>query len=238
MPDIMLLPQIASALGVTIEDVYDIQRKPAAAKVAADDFPAFCHDTLHEKFFYHAKTRFTQIDPSDAAQLAYQKESLKDGFRIGCLSNTKGAFVLTEDFAFVDCCYKDKSEEDVMCLAEDAEFALMYLSNPEVRAVLRYQYLTAIEKSKENNCEFTLEEIICATGLDEKHVRNALLLLTQIRLNVTYTDHITKERRYVLRYTTAVYAMAIYKLAAMLTEDDNWHVVRDTSMISDYAFCK
>ena len=48
----------------------------------------------------------------------------------------------------------------------------------------------------------------------------------------------TKTKKYVFLISNALYAHAIYKLAELLSEDACWVVVRDTSMISDYAFEK
>ncbi len=49
---------------------------------------------------------------------------------------------------------------------------------------------------------------------------------------------VAKTIKYVFLISNALYAHAIYKLAELLSEDAVWAVVRDTSMISDYAFEK
>lgn len=48
----------------------------------------------------------------------------------------------------------------------------------------------------------------------------------------------TKTKKYVFLISNALYVHAVYKLAELLSEDTCWAVVRDTSMISDYAFDK
>ena len=45
-------------------------------------------------------------------------------------------------------------------------------------------------------------------------------------------------KKYIFLISNALYAHAIYKLAELLCEDACWAIVRDTSMISDYAFEK
>lgn len=237
MPDVMLLPRIASVLGVTLEDIYGITKEPEKISVSADDFPSFCHKKLHELFYYNTRMRFTHIDSSDDVQLEYQADKLKQSCRIGCYSNTQGALVITDDFAFVDCGYKSDGSADLVRTKQEAEYVLMYLSDRNVRKTLFYQYISAIDKSKENNSEFTLEDIIYACNFTEAEANAALKCLKDININEVYTDHKTKTKKYVLKYSNAVYALAIYKLSELLSEADPvWVVVRDTSMISDYAF--
>jgi len=236
MPDIMLLPQIAAVLGVCLEDIYGIAKQVEQVSVNPNDFPVFCHNKLHELFFHNSKMRFTHIDRSDEIQLEYQKQKLKDGCRIGCLSNTQGAFVMTDDFALVDCSYKSESDADILRMTEDSEDVLRYLSDRNVRKVLFYQYVHSKTNSKEHNTEFTAEDIECALDLSRAEVLNALKCLEDIHINEVYTDRESKTKKYVLKYSTAIYALAICKLGELLSESDPvWIVVRDTSMIDDYA---
>ena len=236
MPDIMLLPQIADVLGVSLEDIYGITKTVKTVSVNADEFPVFCHNRLHELFYHNSKMRFTHIEQSDEIQLEYQKQKLKDGCRIGCLSNTQGAFVMTDDFALVDCSYKSESDADILRMTEDSEDVLRYLSDRNVRKVLFYQYVHSKTNSKEHNTEFTAEDIECALDLSRAEVLNVLKCLEDIHINEVYTDRESKTKKYVLKYSTAIYAFAICKLGELLSESDPvWIVVRDTSMIDDYA---
>ena len=236
MPDIMLLPQIADVLGVSLEDIYGITKTVKTVSVNADEFPVFCHNRLHELFYHNSKMRFTHIEQSDEIQLEYQKQKLKDGCRIGCLSNTQGAFVMTDDFALVDCSYKSKSDADILRMTEDSEDVLRCLSDRNVRKVLFYQYVHSKTNSKEHNTEFTAEDIECALDLSRAEVLNALKCLEDIHINEVYTDRESKTKKYVLKYSTAIYALAICKFGELLSESDPvWIVVRDTSMIDDYA---
>ena len=237
MPDIMLLPEIANALNITLDDLYGIVKEPEKVSVSADDFPSFCHQKLIELFYYNTKMRFTHIGSSDKEQLEFQIKKLMEGCRIGCLSNTQGAIVTTEDFSFIDSTYKVANSENVIkCRTDD--YTLMYLTDKNFRKVFYYQYKTAFEKSKVNNTEFTFEEIMNGCNLTEDETVAALRLLKDTRINEVYTDTATKTKKYVFLISNALYAHAIYKLAELLSEDACWAVVRDTSMISDYAFEK
>ena len=237
MPDVMLLPEIANALNITLDDLYGIAKEPEKISCSADDFPAFCHQKLIELFYYNTKMRFTHIGSSDKEQLEFQIKKLMQGCRIGCLSNTQGAIVTTEDFSFIDNTYKAVNSENVIKSQAD-DYTLMYLTDKNFRKVFYYQYKTAFERSKENNTEFTFDEIMTGCNLTEDETVAALRLLKDTRINEVYTDTATKTKKYVFLISNALYAHAIYKLADLLSEDACWTVVRDTSMISDYAFEK
>ena len=237
MPDVMLLPEIANALNITLDNLYGIAKEPEKISCSADDFPAFCHQKLIELFYYNTKMRFTHIGSSDKEQLEFQIKKLMEGCRIGCLSNTQGAIVTTEDFSFIDSTYKAANSENVIKSQAD-DYTLMYLTDKNFRKVFYYQYKTAFEKSKENNTEFTFDEIMTGCNLTEDETAAALRLLKDTRINEVYTDTATKTKKYVFLISKALYAHAIYKLADLLSEDACWTVVRDTSMISDYAFEK
>lgn len=237
MPDVMLLPEIATALNITLDDLYGIAKEPEKVSVSADDFPAFCHKKLIELFYYNTKMRFTHIGSSDKEQLEFQIKKLMEGCRIGCLSNTQGAIVTTEDFSFIDSAYKAPESKNVIKYKDD-DYTLMYLTDRNFRKVFYYQYKTAFEKSKVNNTEFTFDEIMNGCNLTENETAAALRLLKDTHINEVYTDIKTKTKKYVFLISNALYAHAIYKLAELLSEDACWVVVRDTSMISDYAFKK
>ena len=237
MPDVMLLPEIANTLNITLDDLYGIAKEPEKISCSADDFPAFCHQKLIEFFYYNTKMRFTHIGSSDKEQLEFQIKKLMEGCRIGCLSNTQGAIVTTEDFSFIDATYKAVNSENVIKSQAD-DYTLMYLTDKNFRKVFYYQYKTAFERSKENNTEFTFDEIMTGCNLTEDETAAALRLLKDTRINEVYTDTATKTKKYVFLISNALYAHAVYKLADLLSEDACWTVVRDTSMISDYAFEK
>lgn len=236
MPDIMLLPEIVTALGVSFEDIYGIEKGAEKVSVSADKFPDFCHKKLIDLFYYSTKMRFTHIGSSDMEQLNYQIQKLMDGCRIGCISNTQGAIVVTDDFSFIDCSYKAEGSEKIIKSQGSDDYTLMYLTDKNLRKVFYYQYKAAFEKSKTDNSEFTFDEIMNGCNLTEDETTAALRLLKDCHINEVYTDRVTKTKKYVFLTSNALYAHAVYKLVELLSEDPVWTVVRDTSMISDYAF--
>lgn len=236
MPDIMLLPEIVTALGVSFEDIYGIEKGAEKVSVSADKFPDFCHKKLIDLFYYSTKMRFTHIGSSDMEQLNYQIQKLMDGCRIGCISNTQGAIVVTDDFSFIDCSYKAEGSEKIIKSQGSDDYTLMYLTDKNLRKVFYYQYKAAFKKSKTDNSEFTFDEIMNGCNLTEDETTAALRLLKDCHINEVYTDRVTKTKKYVFLTSNALYAHAVYKLVELLSEDPVWTVVRDTSMISDYAF--
>lgn len=236
MPDIMLLPEIVTALDVSFEDIYGIEKGAEKVSVSADKFPDFCHKKLIDLFYYSTKMRFTHIGSSDMEQLNYQIQKLMNGCRIGCISNTQGAIVVTDDFSFIDCSYKAEGSEKIIKSQGSDDYTLMYLTDKNLRKVFYYQYKAAFEKSKTDNSEFTFDEIMNGCDLTEDETTAALRLLKDCHINEVYTDRVTKTKKYVFLTSNALYAHAVYKLVELLSEDPVWTVVRDTSMISDYAF--
>lgn len=230
MPDIMLLPEIATALHITLNDLYGIENEPEKVLVAADEFPSFCRQKLLEYFYYSVKVK-------EDLEREFQSKKLMNGLRLACLSNTQGAIITTQDFSFIDSTYKAAGSENVIKYQTD-DYTLMYLTDKNFRKVFYYQYKTAFEKSKVYNTEFTFEEIMNGCNLTEDETAAALRLLKDVGINEVCTDPETKTKTYVFLISNALYAHAIYQLAGLLSEDPCWAVVRDTSMIRDYAFEK
>ncbi len=236
MPDIMLLPEIASVLGITLENIYGTKSESEKIPVSADDFPDFCYKKLLKLFYDNTIMRFTCTGSSDKEQMDYIAQNLANGCRLGCISNTHGALVLSGDFAFVDLDYKSDDHEKLARVAQNAAYTLTSLSDPNVRKVLFFQYAHAVNNSKRDNSDLTRDEVMRACNMTETEAEAALRSLKELNINETYTVPETKIKKYIFRYTNAVYALAIYKLSDLLTGDAVWEIVRDTSMINDYAF--
>ena len=167
MPDVMLLPEIANALNITLDDLYGIAKEPEKISCSADDFPAFCHQKLIELFYHNTQMRFTHIGSSDKEQLEFQIKKLMEGCRVGCLSNTQGAIVTTEDFSFIDNTYKAANGENI--IRDTASNILSCFSVELFRKVFSYQYKIAFEHSKTSNQEFTFDEIMNGYAKDKMY---------------------------------------------------------------------
>ena len=144
--------------------------------------------------------------------------------------------IATEDFSFIDNTYKAVNSENI--IRDSASNILSCFSVEHFRKVFSYQYKTAFERSKTSNQEFTFDEIMNGCNLSKEETQTALYLMKATNINSVYFDRETKTEKYVFLISNALYAHAIFKLAELLSEDACWTVVRDTSMISDYAFEK
>ena len=77
---------------------------------------------------------------------------------------------------------------------------------------------------------------VLACNLTEDETSAALRLLIDLGINEKCKDNTTKATTYWFIISKALYVHAIYKLTELLTEDSCWTIVRDTSLINDYAF--
>ena len=240
MPDIMLLPDIAKALHVTLEELYGIPVSFKENRVSADEFPNFCHNKMIDTFYHHAGVKFTGVGlgTSDAEQLERIQNHIKEGNRLGCLSNTEGAIIITDDFSFIDRTYKAKESENIIKNQGPDVYALNYLADKNFRKVFYYQYKKAFQEDKIHGTEFSFEEIMSNCNLTEDETSAAIRLLIDLGINERLKDNSANTITYWFVISKALYVHAIYKLTGLLTEDSCWTIVRDTSMINDYAFKK
>ena len=233
LPDVMLLPKIAEVLGVTLSQLYGLEKeKTAAHRSDADFFPGEVFRSIQEQFFLASGCRFTPGGQSEEEQLRYWLEKVDNGCRLGCVSNIGGAVILTDGFAFVDEIYKNASET---FHSFHGASILKTLSDPNVGKVLDYGYTVGFKRAKESSVEFTLEEIAIGCAISENDASEALLLLASLKIVNAYRNRDGKEC-YSFSVIKLLYAFEIYRLAQMLFDDEVWLVVRDSSMIEDYAF--
>ncbi len=233
MPDVMLLPELANALHISLEDIYGIPKEPEKVSISADDFPAFCYKKLIEHFYHNTEMKSTHVASSDKAQRTAQIQKLMKNCRVGCFSNDQGAIVATEDFAFLDCTYKAAGSENI--IKSTSGNILSCLSVECFQKAFSYQYKKAFETSKTTNTEFTFEEMMKGCDFSREETETALYLLKATNINEISIDEKNNTAKYVFLISNALYAHAIYQLVKLLAEDAAWAALRDTSLISDYA---
>jgi len=113
------------------------------------------------------------------------------------------------------------------------------LSDTNVRKVLAFVYSEGFKRSKAGHAEFSLPEITESCGLSEETALDVLNTLSGVNIISSYRDK-DKKTVYTFSVQKLLYAIEIFRLARMLSDEDIWLVIRDSSMISDYAFeaCK
>lgn len=229
MPDIMLLPKIAQALDITLEELYGI--KASEEKVKADDFPAFMHKKMTELFY----TQAGGDKYFDDTSFAYTLDAIKNGWEMTCISDTGGAVYISKELSFTELDYKTPDSESIFISRETASI-MQKLSSPDVRKLLTYMYKASFDDKETGNKEFLLSDMEKHCGLSEDEAFEAMEMLTAIGIVEPYVwENITK---YVFLKSRALFALTAFKMIGLISKDPVWHIVRDTSTITDYAFEK
>lgn len=237
MPDVMLLPKIADALGITLEELYGIEKTRTEEKVTADAFPKAANDHLIEYFVRQSGMRFV-FTGSEEENLEYHRKKLCESSDcvLGCISDEAGAVFASGDLSYINTDYKTTGSETVFIKREIASI-LKKLSDPTVRQVLAYMYKESFAVKETNNKAFLVASVAADCGLDEETAFEAIEHLRTINLLETYVneDHVTE---YYFLKSRAVFVFTAFKLLEKMTMDFVYNVMRDTSMICDYAFEK
>jgi transcriptional regulator with XRE-family HTH domain len=236
-PDIYLLPQIAATLKITLNELFGIEdQKKVSQKTTADTYPKAAFDDLHLSFYQASRCRFSPGGKTDDEELNYQRECLKKGDMLGCISNTHGAVVIRDEFAFIDTSFKD-GDIGRFCTAECGNI-LKALSDPSVRKIVCYLYTEGFKRNKASQTKFYLSEIMESCGLPEYTVVGAICALSSADIVTSFSDD-EDEKMPVscqVSFSKMLYAAEIFRLASMIFEGDSWLVVRDSSMFKDYSF--
>ncbi|MBQ3708483.1 MAG: helix-turn-helix transcriptional regulator [Clostridia bacterium] len=230
LPDVMLLPGIANALGVTLNALYGIEEE-IPAKVRADDFPAAAKNMLTEYFIRQAGAfPANSGEPGDHIQL------------LGCISNTAGAVFVSRNFSFIENDLGTPGSERIFERGEAAS-ALKKLADPDVRKVYAHLYRTVYARSEPCSVErdeiraFTVPELASDCGMEEDAVLETLeklQLLNLIEDDPWIRDDGTAEYYFNKHY--AQFALAVFRAVDLLLSDLCYVLWRDTSKISDYLF--
>lgn len=219
-PDILLLPKLAKALGISLEQLYGME-SPAHERIKADDFPEAANRKLTEYF----KTQ-SHISFSD----------LQAPWCLLCLSDTAGGVYASSRFSFIDCGFKEPDGEKIFAMEEVAS-ALRRLSNPLVRKVLAYMYRESFQR-EESCCQgFGISDIAKNCALSEEQALEGVEHLTALKMIAVFTENYTTE--YIFLKNRAFFALGVFRIAMLLIQDGfSYQVLRDTSTINDVAFEK
>ena len=234
MPDIMLLPRISNALGITLEALYGIQK--TEVKVKADDFPKAANDHLIEFMVKQSGVWFT-FNRSQEDNIAYHKKKIYESGDCvaGCISDEAGAVFISGDISFINTDYKTLGSESIFEKREIAS-TLKKLTDNRTRKVLSYLYKESFSDKETNNKHFHIRTVAKACGLSEDDAFEALDNLRSVDMFETYIEN--NETEYIFLKSKAVFVLVAFKLLDRLTQDHVFQVMRDTSTICDYAFEK
>ncbi|MBR5313323.1 MAG: helix-turn-helix transcriptional regulator [Clostridia bacterium] len=237
-PDILLLPKIAEVLGITLEELYGIEKPyPAEERVTADAFPKAANDHLIDYFVRQSGMRFI-FTGSEEENLEYHRKKLYESSDcvLGCISDEAGAVFASGDLSYINTDYKTEGSEEIFVRREIASI-LKKLADPTVRQMLAYMYRESFTDKETANKAFLVSSAAGDCGLDEETAFDAIEKLREMNLLETYVngDHVTE---YSFLKSRAVFVFTAFKLFEKMTMDFVFNVMRDTSAISDYAFEK
>ena len=221
MPDVMMLPRIANALTVTLDDLYGIIQTEEPAYVTADDFPREANQRLIEYFRKHSRIQF-------------HTDNLEDPWSLVCLSDTTGGTYISTNFSILDCHFKRIEDTDIFSSAELSS-ALNKLSKHHVRKVLTYMYKESFSRGETWNSSFTVQNLLDYCELSEEEAIDAVDILYSLHLLETLNENHKVE--YIFLKFRAFFVLSVFKTTELLlNETFSFEVVRDTSLIRDYAF--
>lgn len=147
MPDIMLLPQIANALDVTLDDLFSKQNNQSSTlknncfnESAVHDFPKAMQATVIDDLC--RKTNLVNCNIWDFLKseqnLPTKKlDKIKHSYTMCCLSNTEGAAFVSNNLTIID---SDIKITDIGSIFEKPEISsgIKKLSDINVRKILSY----------------------------------------------------------------------------------------------------
>lgn len=225
MPDVMLMPKIADALGITLEGLYGLKTNTddGNKRVSADCFPTEANKMLIEYFREQSGVRF-------------HTDQLEDPWELVCVSDQSGVVHISNSLSFIDRDYKAPESERIFSIDEVAS-AMSKLSDGKVRAVIAYMYQESFKKENSWCEKFLISEISAACGLSKDEVLDAMEKILTLKLLETVVND-DKVTEYYFIKSRAFYALAAFKAVELLIRDLSYEVIRDTSLISDYAFEK
>ncbi|MBR4897137.1 MAG: helix-turn-helix transcriptional regulator [Clostridia bacterium] len=233
MPDVMLLPGIADALGVTLDALYGIEEE-IPAKVRADDFPEAAREMLKTYFVKQAGARMP-CGPDLGQQV------------LSCVSDTAGAVFISKDFSFIENTYRTLDSRTIFERAELLS-VMRKLADKTVMKVFAYLYRTSLERyasaqdpekkdwGSDRLRVFTVQEIAAACALGEEEVLNVLDTLTSLHL-IDSSWYNGSVEEYYFSTDYAQFVLVLFRVLSLLFEDSRVYALwRDSSKISDYLF--
>ena len=169
MPDISLLPRIADAFDVTVDDLFGRRTKPPKYIRSWEDLPVWIYDLIlnnmwdddmppRKESFAECVKKHWQTHPNSHS---------------GFVSQNAGAVYACKDLALS---YLPSTEDSMRLFeSEKAGDFLQFLADKAVRAVLKYQY-------ENRTRSFTAALVASKTGLPEEDVSAAFEKMVEYKL--------------------------------------------------------
>lgn len=218
MPDIMLLPKIADALGITLNDLYEIKKEQPDRIVDFDKFPEAAQHTLIHLL---REFRDTYLVEAEKNPDTGRYEHLDKRYTYGCISDKAGVSFISDNLTIIDSGYAILNNGDLFENRENAS-CLKKLADAHVRKVLAHLYSESFgdfAAYHEDYFEkgFLLEDISHKCGLSEEDALEAVEKL--ITLHIIDQSVENNTIKYVFYKTKAIEAAVILRLTERLLRD-------------------
>lgn len=245
MPDVMLLPKIADALGITLNDLYGITERQDDGKDQDEKINEFGASTqnlikthLYKQLF--AGTQAIQY----IAKIENSAENIteiKAPYTIGVIPYTAdGAAFISDNLSVVSSDYDIKNGG---CIFDSREIAsgMKKLCDANVRKILSHMYSEAFKDVPDDlatlhlffrdhdifDHEFSLDEISAACNLSEEDTLEAIEKL--VSLHIVEITHKDKRTRYIFEKTKGIETAVIFHaVERLIRETMSWgcgHIV-------------
>ena len=231
MPDIMLLPQIADTLEITLEDLFAEHKTKTESSVfnmdAVHDFPkdaqtmiidALCHQT---NLVNCNSWDFLKAEQNPSTK---KYDQIRQFYTMCCLSDTAGAAFVSNTLTMIDSGIKPT---DIGSMFDKPEVAsgIKKLSDPNVRQVLSHicnEYFQSTAPFDHKNPEyFTIEirpnELSRHLGISGDDILEALEKLISLHIAELETNDGT---RYLLHKIKAIEAAVSFRLIERLIHNE------------------
>lgn len=168
MPDISLLPRIADAFDVTVDDLFGRRTKPPKYIRSWEDLPIWIYDLILNNMWDDDMPRKESF-----AEYVKKHWQTYPNNHSGFVSQNAGAVYACKDLALS---YLPRTEDSMRLFeSEKAGEFLQFLADKAVRAVLKYQY-------ENRTRSFTAALVASKTGLPEEDVSAAFEKMVEYKL--------------------------------------------------------
>ena len=234
MPDVMMLPRIANALDVTLEDLFAEQIVPItqteshvfdmdAVHTFAKDTQAMIIDTLcHQTNLVNCNLwDFLKIEQNPSTKMY---DHVKRYYTLCCLSDTAGAAFVSDTLTMID---SDMAPTDIGSIFEKPEVAsgMKKLSDSNVRRVLSHICNEYFQRTAPFDCKnpeyfvvnISPNELSRSTDLSAEDILDALEKLIALHIVELETNNGT---HYLLHKIKAIEAAVTFRLIEKLIHNE------------------
>ena len=227
-PDISVLPDLANALGVDINTLFD-ETPTDPKQICFTDLPELCYEAILHLYLKAQRAFYGKKESESEESLQKRIEKAKKDFNFPSPKCAymidegypeHGAVFLSDALTFIDRSY-GCSESVLLFDLDMAGEMLSVLGNRNARKVLKVIYENLITKG-ESGTFFTQEELAEATELTTDAVHEAAVQLQHIKL-LDENEKIHKDgykKEYCVLYSkNLIFVLAILRLAYIHTSD-------------------